>query len=100
MQSLLIHYCLIIIVGQLCELTETPTTSQNTRESCSSNLQDYLDTLSISSACATAQPGILVWTPDETTPDTVYYQVLCVCVCEQCMCVCVSSRKCLFSKES
>ncbi len=71
--QILYNNVLLMIVGQLCQLTET-VASENTRESCSS-LQDYLDTLNTPSECATAQPGTLVWTPDDTTPDTVYYQV-------------------------
>ena len=42
---------------------------------CSSNLQDYLDTLSVSCQGNESEAAILTWTPDEDTPDVVYYQV-------------------------
>ena len=60
-------------VGRLCQLLETPA-SQNTRESCS-DLQTYIDTLETPASCNSGEPGKLVWTPDENTPDLVYYQV-------------------------
>ena len=38
--------------------------------------QDYFATLERScDSTGEPQPGILVWTPDENTPDIVYYQV-------------------------
>ena len=61
------------IVGRLCQLTET-TASQNTRDNCS-DLQTYIDTLETPASCNSGEPGKLVWTPDENTPDLVYYQV-------------------------
>ena len=42
---------------------------------CDSNLQDYLDTLSVSCQGDESEAAILTWTPDENTPDVVYYQV-------------------------
>ena len=42
---------------------------------CSSNLQDYLDTLSVSCQGDESEAAILTWTPNEDTPDVVYYQV-------------------------
>ena len=41
---------------------------------CSSNLQDYLDTLSVSCQGDESEAAILTWTLDEDTPDVVYYQ--------------------------
>jgi len=61
-----------LIVGQLCQLMETGSSS-NIRQSCSP-LQSYLT--SLSSSCNSGDPGTLIWTPDESTPNTVYYQVL------------------------
>ena len=61
------------IVGDLCQYQET-VASESTRESCSS-LQDYINTFSIPDTCNTGQPGVLIWTPNEATPDLVYYQV-------------------------
>ena len=38
--------------------------------------QDYFATLERScDSTGEPQPGVLVWTPDENTPDIVYYQV-------------------------
>ena len=38
--------------------------------------QDYFATLNLTcDGTRIADAGILVWTPDENTPDTVYYQV-------------------------
>ena len=48
--------------------------SETSRESCS-DLQTYIDTLETPASCNSGEPGILVWTPDENTPDLVYYQV-------------------------
>ena len=42
---------------------------------CNSRLEDYLDTLSVSCEGDESEAAILTWTPDENTPDVVYYQV-------------------------
>ncbi len=63
----------MIAVGDLCQLKET-LASESTRESCSS-LQDYIATFSIPDTCNTGEPGVLIWSPNDTTPDLVYYQV-------------------------
>ena len=42
---------------------------------CSSSLEDYLNTLDVSCEGDEGDVGILTWTPDENTPDVVYYQV-------------------------
>ena len=42
---------------------------------CDSNLQDYLDTLRVSCQGDESEAAILTWTPDDDTPDVVYYQV-------------------------
>ena len=61
------------IVGRLCELVETPSALAS-RTSCQ-DLDDYLSKLEEGSGCSQGQAGTLSWTPDENTPDTVYYQV-------------------------
>ena len=47
--------------------------SASTREDCSTTFADYFATLKLD--CEAGQPGVLQWTPDKNTPDTVYYQV-------------------------
>ncbi|XP_064398268.1 protein Skeletor, isoforms B/C-like isoform X4 [Halichondria panicea] len=59
-------------VGRLCELVETPSALAS-RTSCQ-DLDDYLSKLEDGSGCSQGQAGTLSWTPDENTPDTVYYQ--------------------------
>ncbi len=61
------------LVGRLCELVETPSALAS-RTSCQ-DLDDYLSKLEDGSGCSQGQAGTLSWTPDENTPDTVYYQV-------------------------
>ena len=43
------------------------------RERCGS-LSSYLSLLG-SPVCSAGEPGVITWTPDEETPDVVYYQV-------------------------
>ena len=57
----------------MCQLEETEA-SETTRQNCG-DLQTYIDTLETSASCNSGEPGKLVWTPDENTPDLVYYQV-------------------------
>ena len=47
--------------------------SASTREDCNSTFADYFATLQ--QVCEAGQPGVLKWTPDVNTSDTVYYQV-------------------------
>ena len=49
--------------------------SETTRQTCG-DLQMYIDTLETPASCNSGEPGKLVWTPDENTPDLVYYQVI------------------------
>ena len=58
-------------VGPLCELSETGE-SERMRQSCGS-YDDYIN--SLGSMCQPGDPGELIWTPDDSTPDRVYYQV-------------------------
>lgn len=62
-------------VGELCKHVESPQ-SEVLRQNCF-DLEDYTDTLSLAGSCrsGSGQPGKIVWTPDENTPDVVYYQV-------------------------
>ena len=73
------------LVGRLCELVETPSALAS-RTSCQ-DLDDYLSKLEDGSGCSQGQAGTLSWTPDENTPDTVYYQVsqLNLKFCRDCM---------------
>ena len=66
--------------------------SASTREDCSTTFADYFATLQ--QVCEAGQPGVLQWTPDMNTPDTVYYQVCVVCAC-----VCVGEGVCVCMYE-
>ena len=63
--------------------------SASTREDCSTTFADYFATLQ--QVCEAGQPGVLQWTPDKNTPDTVYYQV---CV-GGCRCGCIGVWVCM-----
>ncbi|XP_042220743.1 uncharacterized protein LOC121865425 isoform X2 [Homarus americanus] len=54
--------------GRLCEWNEDPNQPANAF----SSFGAYQRTLQLD--CQEGQPGILQWTPDAATPDTVYYQ--------------------------
>ena len=60
--------------GRYCSHEETAG-SESVALDCDSTLQDYLDTLSVSCEGDESDAAILTWTPDENTPDVVYYQV-------------------------
>ena len=78
----------VCTVGPLCTYEEGPS---STREDCSITFDDYFATLK--QVCEAGQPGVLKWTPDKNTPDTVYYQV-CVCMnVSVCVCVCMCAYK-------
>ena len=65
-------------VGRLCELRETAAAT-NTREGCG-DLEDYLRQLE--TECEEdGSPGVFTWTPDDSTPDIVYYQVIIIVTC-------------------
>ena len=55
--------------GRLCEWKEDP----NQPADAFSSFGAYQRTLQLD--CQEGQPGIVQWTPDAATPDTVYYQV-------------------------
>ena len=81
--SVCLSICLsVCTVGPLCSYEEGPN-SASTREDCSATFADYFATLQ--QVCEDGQPGVLEWTPDMDTPDTVYYQVW-VCSCGVCVC--------------
>ena len=71
--SVLYDYC-TSLAGRHCEHMETDT-SAAVAENCNSNLQEYLDTLTVTCQGDESEVAILTWTPDENTPDVVYYQV-------------------------
>ena len=65
--------CVLLAVGPLCVLMETAN-SEIVRQSCGP-LQPYVNSLVPSSSCNSGEPSQFFWSPDETTPDVVYYQV-------------------------
>ena len=67
-------YSCIPPAGRLCEHVETED-SAAVAENCDSELQDYLDTLDVTCQSNESDAAILSWTPDDNTPDIVYYQV-------------------------
>ena len=78
-ESVCLSVCMsVCTVGPLCMYEEGPS-SASTREDCSTTFADYFATLQ--QVCEAGQPGVLQWTPDMNTSDTVYYQVCVVCVC-------------------
>lgn len=56
-------------LGRLCEWVEDP----NQPAGAFNSFGAYQRTLQLN--CEEGQPGVLQWTPDANTPDTVYYQV-------------------------
>ena len=48
-------------------------TSGVIRQTCDT-YENYISSLNL--MCINGTPGTLVWTPDENTPDIVYYQVI------------------------
>ena len=74
MVTIVIVTIVILIAGRHCQVVET-SSSATPATQCSSTLQDYLDTLTVSCQGTEDEAATLTWTPDEDTPDTVYYQV-------------------------
>ena len=64
-------YGLFHAAGALCQYKETERSRELLRD-CGS-YDEY--TSALVRECNSGQPATLVFTPDETTPDTVYYQV-------------------------
>ena len=64
----------ISTAGRYCSHVETAS-SGAVAEDCDRNLQDYLDTLTVTCEGEESEVAVLTWTPDENTPDVVYYQV-------------------------
>ena len=64
-----------ITAGRYCEHIETDE-SGAVATNCSSSLEDYLNTLTVSCEGDESEAAILTWTPDDNTPDLVYYQVI------------------------
>ena len=67
---------IVFIAGRHCSHEETASSGAIALD-CNRNLQDYLDTLTVSCQGDASEAAILTWTPDENTPDVVYYQVGC-----------------------
>ena len=62
------------IVGPLCERVESAA-ARTARVTCASQ-EDYMArVLETTLSCESGLPGTVKWTPDEKTPNTVYYQV-------------------------
>ena len=61
-------------VGPYCEYKESGE-SVSARENCRS-FDQYLGSLLKQPCRSDDPPGVFTWTPDDTTPDTVYYQVM------------------------
>lgn len=60
-------------VGRLCEYFE-PEEASTILDTCGT-FADYLSVVTgVDPQCDTGEPGMLVWTPDEDTPDEVFYQ--------------------------
>lgn len=55
--------------GRLCHWTHTGESDADDFESFGA----YQRTLQLK--CDVGEPGVIQWTPDKNTPDTVYYQV-------------------------
>ena len=69
------YSCLLMLpAGRLCEHVETDS-SAAVAEDCDSELQQYLDTLDVTCQGDESDAAILQWTPDDNTPNLVYYQV-------------------------
>ena len=68
---IIINYDTAHTVGPLCEFSDT-SQSEGIRQSCGP-YDDYISNLSY--MCQEGDPGELIWTPDDNTPDLVYYQV-------------------------
>ena len=78
------YQCLILMLaGRYCAHEETAQ-SGAVAMNCSSNLQDYLDTLSVSCQGEESEVAILTWTPDEDTPEVIYYQVSHILIAGMC----------------
>ena len=62
-------------VGPLC-VHQSTLSSGPVNENCDMTFQDYFNTLDLTcDGARITDAGVLVWTPDENTPDIVYYQV-------------------------
>ena len=49
--------------------------SEGVATNCDSTLEDYQNTLEVTCEGDESEAAILTWTPDENTPDVVFYQV-------------------------
>eukprot|EP00096_Caligus_rogercresseyi_P009207 TRINITY_DN3088_c0_g1_i4.p1 TRINITY_DN3088_c0_g1~~TRINITY_DN3088_c0_g1_i4.p1 ORF type:complete len:687 (-),score=204.33 TRINITY_DN3088_c0_g1_i4:473-2533(-) len=58
--------------GRLCEWVEKSSRNSRNNQIDASSFESYRESLELN--CQEGQPGIIRWTPDENTPDLVYYQ--------------------------
>ena len=82
-------WCVCVAVGPLCEYRSN-VVAEDIADNCNSLLCHYEAALTPPDCTASDGTNSFTWTPDESTPDVVYYQV-CVCVC---VCTCVCTREC------
>jgi hypothetical protein len=61
-------------VGELCMYEDSIPQSSMIRENCSTDFGDYFRSLVEKEPCSGKNPGFLEWTPDDNTPDLLYYQ--------------------------
>jgi len=66
--------CIHLLAGRHCQHVET-SSSGDAATDCDSTLEDYLNTLTVSCEGDESEAVTLTWTPDDNTPDLVYYQV-------------------------
>ena len=66
---------LFIPVGTFCEYKPDLETSFPTLHNCTKGFSDYFNTLNYTCASDSPTAGVLQWTPDDSTPNIVYYQV-------------------------
>ena len=71
--TILLHIVHIYTAGRLCEYTETENATQ-LRVKCGS-LEDYSAAVQKSLNCRQGNATVFQWTPDNNTPDIVFYQV-------------------------
>ncbi len=66
-------YPLPVAVGPYCEIYQTPAAG-DILNTCGPQ-DKYMENLAKRPCTSEGSPGYFTWTPDDTTPNTVYYQV-------------------------
>ena len=83
-------WCVCVAVGPLCEYRSN-VEAEDIADNCTSLLCHYEAALTPPNCTTSDGTNSFTWTPDESTPDVVYYQV-CVCVCT---CACMRGCVCM-----